>query len=122
MVLVHDTDFLLNDEIILRELTGLDYEIIRFEDSVSFRYTFEQNYRQHDTPYKLLVYTNDAVTFPYEYVRQACQVELTLKQIFPMLSKRIIRGLAIDELDVHFVINSSSLLMYLFWYTCYFFF
>ena len=107
MVLVHDTDFLLNDEIILRELTGLDYEIIRFEDSVSFRYTFEQNYRQHDTPYKLLVYTNDAVTFPYEYVRQASQVELTLKQIFPKLSTRIIRGLAIDELDVLYDVYSS---------------
>lgn len=46
MIFVKDLDSLLNDEVILNELSNLGYEVVRYEDSVLFYYLYEQQYRQ----------------------------------------------------------------------------
>lgn len=48
MIFIKDFDSLLNDEILLDELSKLGYEVIRYEDSVLFYYLYEQQYRNKD--------------------------------------------------------------------------
>lgn len=67
LILVHDLDYLLTDEFILRELGNRGFDIIRFEDSVTFRYLYEQQYRLGSSSPQLVIYTNEDIVFPYEF-------------------------------------------------------
>src|SRR5690625_272210 len=99
ILLVHDLDLLLNDEQLLQQLVEIGYDIIRYEDSINFRYLYETEYRIKASPFKLLVYTNEQVTFPYEFIRNAIEVHIDIQTIFPNLSARILRQLQTEDLD-----------------------
>lgn len=107
LLLVHDQDFLLNNEIILHELAAQGFDVIRYEDSVSFRYIYESQYRQLDCSFKLIVYTNDNIIFPYEYIRFANQINLSITDIFSKMSARIVRELDVTEYDELYQIYST---------------
>ncbi|MEH7558884.1 BREX-3 system phosphatase PglZ, partial [Priestia megaterium] len=76
LILIHDDDYLFDDELILSRLKEYGYEIIRFEDSVSFRYIYEQQYRTRDKNWKLIVYTNEKLVFPYEFLKKGFSVRV----------------------------------------------
>lgn len=45
IVMVYDIDYILNDDSILYELKQIGYGVIRFENSISFRFLLEKEYR-----------------------------------------------------------------------------
>ncbi|MGF9964515.1 BREX-3 system phosphatase PglZ [Bacillus rhizoplanae] len=107
MMLVYDQDFLLNDELLLKQLREEGYEVIRFEDSVSFRYLYEQQYRVSSKSCKLLVYTNDDITFPYEYIKGNFSTKIDISTIFPKFSAPILRSMNREDLDALFTVHAQ---------------
>ncbi|SME36446.1 PglZ domain protein [Bacillus paranthracis] len=107
IVLVHDQDFLLNDESLLNNLKEEGYEVVRFENSVSFRYLYEQKYRASQNKYKLLVYTNDNIIFPYEYIKGNFNTEVDISTIFPKFSAPILRSMNREDLDALFTVHAQ---------------
>ena len=98
LVLVHDEDYLLNDELIVSQLKEYAYEIVRFEDSVSFRYLYEQQYRGREDEWKLIVYTNEELVFPYEFLHKGFSLGIHIGSIFPKFSAPILRSMNREDL------------------------
>lgn len=107
IVLVHDQDFLLSDEFLLNKLKEEGYEVVRFENSVSFRYLYEQRYRTSKNFYKLLVYTNDNIIFPYEYIKGNFSTKIDISTIFPKFSAPILRSMNREDLDALFTVHAQ---------------
>ncbi|MGG2093478.1 BREX-3 system phosphatase PglZ [Bacillus sp. S13(2024)] len=107
LLLVHDKDFLLSDELILSQLTDYDYEVVRFEDSISFRYLYEQQYRLHEKECKVIVYTNDDIVFPYEFIRKGFSISINISTIFPKFSASILRSMNREDLDALFTAHAQ---------------
>lgn len=107
MLLVHDKDFLLSDELILSQLTDYGYEVVRFEDSISFRYLYEQQYRLREKKCKIIVYTNDDIVFPYEFIRKGFSTSISISTIFPKFSAPILRGMNREDLDALFTVHAQ---------------
>lgn len=106
-IFVHDYDLLLSEETILNELTKLGYDVIHYEDSIAFRYLYEQQYRGKEKTYKLLVFTNDESQLPYEFQKMALTIKLNIKTIFPKFSARIIRQLNRDDFDKLYEVHAK---------------
>jgi hypothetical protein len=119
MILVKDLDSLLNDEIILNELSNLGYEVVRYEDSILFYYLYEQQYRQKDV--KLIIYVNDDIPFPYEFEQRSLIVSLRIQTLFSKFHPRIMRqidrsdfdGIYKLQLNVNQVLNENDTLEFL---------
>ncbi len=107
LILVHDLDYLLTDEFILRELGNRGFDIIRFEDSVTFRYLYEQQYRLGSSSPQLVIYTNEDIVFPYEFQKQALEIEMDLQYIFPKFSAQIIRQINRDDFDALYTVHKQ---------------
>ena len=97
LLLVHDVDYLLADAKITQHLKDLGYEILPYEDSISFRYLYERHYRQNDQ--KLVVISNQDSEFPYDFLQQGVKLEVNYKKIFPRFSMPLLRELGITDLD-----------------------
>ncbi|MEW4278925.1 BREX-3 system phosphatase PglZ [Priestia megaterium] len=97
LILVLDKDRLLNDEFVLKEIQSHSFDTIRFEDSITFRYLYEQQYRTNNSERKLLIYVNEDVVFPYEFQRKALRVKVSLQTLFPKFSVNIIRQMDRDD-------------------------
>ena len=96
-IFVKDEDSLLNEEQILNDILALGYEVVRFEDSITFRYLYEQKYR--DKEYRLLVYANEDITLPYEFSKKALEMEIDIQTIFPNYSSKVIRAMDREDFD-----------------------
>ena len=96
-IFVKDEDSLLNEEQILNDILALGYEVVRFEDSITFRYLYEQKYR--DKEYRLLVYANEDITLPYEFSKKALEMEIDIQTIFPNYSSQVIRAMDREDFD-----------------------
>lgn len=94
-----DPDDLLLDERILHGLRERGFEVLPFEDSVSFRTEYEERYRGawdrgEEGSEKSLVlqfHGTDANALPWDYVRSGRLVRLGLADLFPKLSYSVIR-------------------------------
>lgn len=100
-----DPDDILLDEQILSDLRVRGFEVLLFEDSVAFRAEYEELYRKAwdrgvDGPAKALVlhlrdtYVND---LPWDYLKQARQVSLSLANLFPKLSYGVVRQIGAEH-------------------------
>src|ERR1035437_8640554 len=86
-----DPDDVLLDEHILAVLRERGFEVLPFEDSVAFRAEYEERYRDawdrgESGPAKALVLhlrSSDVDTLPWDYIRQARTVRLSLADLFP---------------------------------------
>ncbi|WP_338472807.1 BREX-3 system phosphatase PglZ [Niallia sp. XMNu-256] len=107
LVLVYDMDYLLNDEEIVDVLKALGYEIFRFEDSVSFRYLYEQHYRNLEDQWKLIVYSNEDLVFPYEFLQKGFLLHLHIGSIFPKFSAPILRSMNRENFDALFTVHTQ---------------
>lgn len=96
-IFVMDHDSLLNEEKILHDMLKLGYEVIRYEDSISFRYLYEQKYR--DKRYKLLVYANEDILLPYEFSRKALKITIDIQTIFSKFSSKVMRAMDREDFD-----------------------
>jgi len=104
LILVHDLDYLLNDELILKELQEQGFELVRFEASISFRFLYEKYYRTNQVA-KLIVYTNMDIIFPYEFERQALSVSIDMQTLFPNFSSQVIRGIDKEEFNTLYTVH-----------------
>ncbi|MEV5114453.1 BREX-3 system phosphatase PglZ [Peribacillus frigoritolerans] len=107
LVLVHDEDYLLNDELIVGQLKEYGYDLVRFEDSVSFRYLYEQKYRRREDEWKLIVYTNEDCVFPYEFSQKGFSLSIQIGSIFPKFSAPILRSMNREDFDALFAVHAQ---------------
>ncbi|MDC1059389.1 BREX-3 system phosphatase PglZ [Planktomarina temperata] len=94
-----DPDGLLLDERILHGLRERGFEVLPFEDSVSFRTEYEERYRAawdtgREGTAKALVLQlrgTDLNSLPWDYIRSARTLDLSLADLFPKLNYGVVR-------------------------------
>ncbi len=99
--IVADPDEVLLDEQVLSGLRVRGFEVVPFEDSLMFRAEYEQRYRaawDRDLPAPsqalILQYRGtDIRSLPWDYLRQARSLSLSLAELFPKLSYGVVRRL-----------------------------
>ncbi|MFU1991973.1 BREX-3 system phosphatase PglZ [Priestia megaterium] len=107
---VNDPDYLLNDEVILEHFSRNGFQTILFDDSISFRYIYEMQYRTQleNKETKLIVYSNKEQQdiFPFDYLSKGHHVELKINHLFPKFSAAVIRQLDKEDLNVLYLAHS----------------
>jgi PglZ domain len=105
-----DPDDVLLDEKILAVLRERGFEVLPFEDSVAFRAEYEERYREawdrgEAGPAKALVLHLRASApegLPWDLLRQARPVRLSLAELFPKLSYTVVRQIDAVDLEALF--------------------
>jgi hypothetical protein len=105
-----DPDDVLLDERILSELRGRGFEVLPFEDAIAFRANYEARWRRawdqgEPGPTKALVLhlrSAEPGTLPWDYVRQARLVRLSLANLFPRLSYGVVHRLGAEYRETLF--------------------
>ncbi|MDQ7053926.1 MAG: hypothetical protein Q9P14_13965 [candidate division KSB1 bacterium] len=106
LTLVADPDELLLEEQILEELRQRGFELIPFDDHVSFRYLYESRFRAHwdngeQTELVVLLRTlsNDLTALPYDLLQSGRKLAFSLADLFPKLSYPVVATLDRADLD-----------------------
>lgn len=105
-----DPDDVLLDEAVLHSLRERGFEVLPFDDPVVFRVEFEERYRDawdrgEAGPEKALVLQlrgTDVNVLPWDYIRQARTVSLSLADLFPRLSYSVVRQIASEHHEAMF--------------------
>ena len=105
-----DPDDVLLDEKVLARLRERGFELIPFEDSVAFRAEYEERYRNawdqgKAGPAKALVLHlpgSNTGALPWDYLKQARRVSLSLANVFPKLSYPVIRQIGAEHHEALF--------------------
>lgn len=100
-----DPDDVLLDEQLLSGLRERGFELLPFEDSVAFRAEYEDRYRSpwdlgEAAPTKALVLHlrgTNVSDLPWDYLRQARRVSLSLANLFPRLSYPVVRQIGAEH-------------------------
>lgn len=110
-----DPDDVLLDEQVLSGLRARGFDVLPFEDSIVFRTEYEECYRSawdhdEDGPARSLVLHlrgTNVVDLPWDYLRQARKVSLSLADLFPKLSYGVVRQLGAEYLEQLFEAQSK---------------
>ena len=102
-----DPDHVLLDEQILSGLRSQGFEVLPFEDSVVFRTEFEDRYRaawdgNDSGPSNSLAIHfrgTNIYDLPWDYIRAARKVSLSLAELFPKLSYVVVRQMDAEYLE-----------------------
>ena len=105
-----DPDDVLLDEQVLSGLRERGFEVMPFEDSVAFRAEYEDRYRSawdhgEAAPAKALVLHlrgTNVSDLPWDYLRQARRVSLSLANLFPRLSYPVVRQIGAEHHEALF--------------------
>jgi hypothetical protein len=110
-----DPDDVLLDEQVLSGLRERGFDLMPFEDSVAFRAEYEDRYRSawdrgEAAPAKALVLhlrgTNSS-DLPWDYLRQARRVSLSLANLFPKLSYPVVRQIGAEHHEALFAAQAK---------------
>ena len=109
-----DPDGVLLDEQILSLLRERGFEVLPFEDSVAFRAEYEERYREawdrnEQGPARALVlhlHSAETRELPWDYLRQARIVPLSLANLFSKLSVGVVRQIGAEHLEALFEAQS----------------
>jgi len=99
MLLVIDPDNLMRDDALLAEVQNSNYDVLELDDEVSFRNTFERNYRSRwdDGEARhvvVVVHTTDGERhIPYDLWKKSRRIELSVSALFPNLNAIVVRQL-----------------------------
>lgn len=112
--IVADPDNVLLDEQVLAGLRERGFEMLPFEDSIAFRAEYEERYRasweagEPNAPSALVIQVRDSSTaeLPWDYLRQARKVSLSLAELFPKLSYTVLRQLGSEILPSLFEVQA----------------
>lgn len=106
LTVVADPDGLILDEAVLAELRRRQFEVLLFEDPVSFRYAYESRCRTYwdddQFPEVVVVSRQDefaSAKLPYDLTRSGRRLLLGLHEIFPGLSRTVVAALGSAQLD-----------------------
>ena len=110
-----DPDDLLLDDRILHDLREKGFEVLPFEDSVAFRAEYEERYRTawdrgEDAPSKALVLQlrgTDPNILPWDYLSIGRKVNLSLADLFPMLSYGVIQQIDSEHHEALFTAHKK---------------
>ncbi len=109
-----DPDDVLLDEQILSGLRARGFEVLPFEDSVVFRAEYEERYRapwdrgEQGAARALVLHVRETNVndLPWDYLRQARRVSLSLADLFPKLSHSVVREIGVEYLEPLFEAQS----------------
>ena len=109
-----DPDDVLLDERVLAGLRERGFELLPFVDSVVFRAEYEQRYRQaweqgQDGPAKALVLhlrSSNINDLPWDYLKEARRVSLSLANLFPKLNYPVVRAIGAEYHEALFAAQS----------------
>ena len=106
LTLVADPDGLLLEEGVLASIRERGFELIPFEDHVTFRYVYESKFRSHwdrgkqtDLVVVLHSAASDLACLPYDLLQAGRRLSFSLGEIFPNLSYPIVIALDRGDLD-----------------------
>lgn len=106
---VADPDELFRDEKIFQEITDRGFTLIYFEDSISFRFTYESQFREawdRGEARELVVVvrpdTREIDKLPADLLHGARKLDFYLKDVFPNLSYNVVSKLDRAYFDVLF--------------------
>jgi hypothetical protein len=107
LTLVSDPDGLLTEEGTLAAIKERGFDLISFEDSISFRYTYESKYRSlwdqgHKTDLVVVLQSQDDLpSLPYDllHVIDSRKLEFSLFKLFPNLNYPVLKSLDSGCLD-----------------------
>ncbi|MDF2370639.1 MAG: BREX-3 system phosphatase PglZ [Rhizobiaceae bacterium] len=110
-----DPDDLLLDEHILRGLRERGFEVLPFDDPISFRTEYEERYRaawdrgENGSAEALILQLRgtDLNTLPWDYVRMGRRVSLSLADLFPRLSYSVIRQIDSEHHEALFLAHNT---------------
>jgi hypothetical protein len=105
LTLVADPDGLLMEEGILQVLSERGFEVLLFDDPVSFRFIYESKYkprwkRGEFTGLVVVVQAPDLRCLPYDLWQVGRKLSFSLADIFPHLSYPVVAELDRGELDI----------------------
>lgn len=103
---VADPDDVLLDEQVLSGLRERGFEVLPFEDSIAFRAEYEERYRaawdrgELGLSRALILHLRgmNVADLPWDYLRQARTLSLSLAELFPKLSYAVVRQLGSEML------------------------
>lgn len=104
--IVADPDDVLLDEQVLSGLRERGFEVLPFEDSIAFRAEYEERYRaawdrgESGLSRALILHLRgmNVGDLPWDYLRQARKLSLSLAELFPKLSYAVVRQLGSEML------------------------
>ena len=106
ITLVSDPDGLLRDESILVHIRELGFEIIPFEDPITFRYAYESGSRarrdggEQVDPVVVLASSHAEIdTLPYDLLQTRCRLSFSIGDLFSNLSRSVVAALEPNDLD-----------------------
>lgn len=106
LTLVADPDSLMAEEIILQELRAREYQVLLFENSLSFRFAYEDRYRTHwdrGESLNLVVILppgeHDLRLLPYDVWSNGRKVSFSLNHLFPNLHQPVVAALERSDFD-----------------------
>lgn len=106
LTLVADPDGLLLEEGVLKGIEERGFELIPFEDHVAFRYAYESRYRARwdrgemtELVVVLRAAEPDLASLPYDLLQAGRKLSVSLRDLFPNLSLRVIGALERADLD-----------------------
>ena len=106
LTLVADPDGLILEETLLEAIRKRGFDLISFEDSVSFRFAYESKFRSYwdrnkvtDLVVDLRAESNNLSTLPYDLLQASRQLSFDLGALFPSLSYPVVASLDRSDLD-----------------------
>lgn len=109
LTLVADPDALLTEEKLALKLKSCGFNLLEFNDSVEFRYTYESKYRAKwdqgeytDLVVVLRRQDSELKNLPYDLLKTEIQLVFNLGELFPNLSYPVIEKLDRSHLDALF--------------------
>jgi len=109
LTLVADPDGLLLEEGILHGIRERGFELIPFEDHVTFRYAYESKFRSRwdngehtDLVVVLRSPSSDLYSLPYDLLQAGRRLSFNLGDLFPNLSYPVVAALDAQDLDALF--------------------
>lgn len=106
LTLVADPDGLLLEEGVLQAIRERGFELIPFEDHVSFRYAYESRFRSRwdegkhtDLVVVLRSASNSLNSLPYDLLETGRKLSFNLGDLFPNLSYPVVASLNRSDLD-----------------------
>ena len=115
MILAADPDGLLFEEEVQRGIRKSGYDLLPFEDSISFRFAYESHYRARwiagEDAFLVAVVRGpeaDLERLPFDVLRAGVQMAFQLGELFPCLDARVVAALDRADLDRLYRAQSQS--------------
>lgn len=110
VTVVIDPDHLLSEQKLLSALNERGFEVVQFDDPISFRYVYETRFRGRaggsDGPRLVVATTDGDQPIPFDVHTAAAQVSriltLSLGSLFPQLTPGVVADLDREDLDALF--------------------